>query len=381
MSSDVHEARHKPGAWLEGRASLGISAGRPDSGVGGSGVGGANGSGANSRQRHRRHPVRQRHRRQPPIWNSAETSPMALAPLGNPWQPEQRDSRGLIGTLRIESLTSEDNGSYSCRVEFRKARSRIQEWQVRVVGKCPRPNLTGYIPVEKLNSIPADTLTRPHPSTVPPNKPTIRELAVDTNPSNWNSRPRKETQVFGPFNEGAKLVLECETSGGFPEPILTWWRDGRLVDDSFELVSGQESQVIQEFSLGHSNSIGLTSDEFRRRLSLESEPSEHSQHSEGGQVRRNRQPGSLIRNRLELGGLSRADLLANYSCQAWNSRINWPPPSASAVIDMNRKSQQEASQIHQSVVLPEQSITRFPVFLSLLGLGFSRRTIPRPPSK
>lgn len=41
----------------------------------------------------------------------------------------------LIASLQIDSLSSEDNGVYLCRVDFRKARSRTQESILKIVGK------------------------------------------------------------------------------------------------------------------------------------------------------------------------------------------------------------------------------------------------------
>lgn len=40
----------------------------------------------------------------------------------------------LIASLQIDSLSSEDNGVYLCRVDFRKARSRTQESVLKIIG-------------------------------------------------------------------------------------------------------------------------------------------------------------------------------------------------------------------------------------------------------
>jgi len=42
----------------------------------------------------------------------------------------------LIARLQVEQLSSEDNGLYRCRVDFRRARSRIEELEVQVIGEC-----------------------------------------------------------------------------------------------------------------------------------------------------------------------------------------------------------------------------------------------------
>lgn len=44
----------------------------------------------------------------------------------------------LIASLLIDSLSSEDNGVYLCRVDFRKARSRTQESILKIIGKYSR---------------------------------------------------------------------------------------------------------------------------------------------------------------------------------------------------------------------------------------------------
>lgn len=43
--------------------------------------------------------------------------------------------RPLVAELRVDSLSSEDNGLYKCRVDFRRARSRIEESELRIVGE------------------------------------------------------------------------------------------------------------------------------------------------------------------------------------------------------------------------------------------------------
>lgn len=197
------------------------------------------------------------------------------------------------------------------------------------------------------------------------------------------------------------MILECETQGGYPEPKLSWWRNGQLIDDSYEIVSGLDNSVIERYRgsvvatldgptaavsldgtgetissdeprgvsaassafASASSSSGASSDGDNESLlessyqennsdaAAEIEPtgsttssmtdsSSNSASSRmgklgnrlGGQVTQNR----LIRNRLELVALTRADLLANYSCQAWNTKLSGAPTS-SVMIDINRK--------------------------------------------
>lgn len=197
----------------------------------------------------------------------------------------------------------------------------------------------------------------------------VSNAAADTQANNNNN-----IQIAGPHNENSRIVLECETQGGYPEPVLSWWRDGRLIDDSYEIISSLDGLVIAKHSasdkdglvkLPHLSSSG---EEDSNEATLDQQPSIESSGS-GSNNNNNNSPSSpsnneqaninetsndntndetkaavnkqatqnrLIRNRLEISGLTRADLLANYSCQAWNTKLS-EPPTSSIMIDMNRK--------------------------------------------
>lgn len=198
---------------------------------------------------------------------------------------------------------------------------------------------------------------------MPPDKPTIRDLtragpssAAAGQHGHW-AAPSLNSQVdlIGPHNEGARLVLECQSQGGYPEPVLSWWRDGRLVDDSYEILSGPEGLVIAKHSAGARLQVGARQGELDNEETDGSDlpsttipdqaydNSPASATTEDGTVVEPNKPidkqvtqNRLIRNRLELSGLTRADLLANYSCQAWNTKLS-EPPTSSVMIDMNRK--------------------------------------------
>lgn len=168
--------------------------------------------------------------------------------------------------------------------------------------------------------------------------------------------------LLGPFAEGNRLVLECESTGGFPAPMLVWWRENTLIDDSFEWLasdrsSGSSSVLLREFGLGHTQLLGAGRDEFagRRANELLALPSGELRPrptsgdklaAESGNLAQIQQEQaqtqaaratSFVRNRLELPSLGRADALSNYSCQALNNRISSEPPSTSIVLDMNCK--------------------------------------------
>ncbi|XP_074598664.1 protein turtle homolog A-like [Brevipalpus obovatus] len=158
---------------------------------------------------------------------------------------DQLNSRIHMNTVQkpsvlwVQSLHEEDGGEYRCRVDFKKARTR---------------NFVVFLKI-----------------IVPPDKPIIRDAK--------NSEPL--TSLIGPFNEGDKLSLICEVSGGKPRPSVTWWRESVLLDDSSETLAT-----------------------------------------------------GTIRNRLDLDNLQRHDLMAVLTCQASNNNISIPQVS-SVTVDLN----------------------------------------------
>ena len=42
---------------------------------------------------------------------------------------------------------------------------------------------------------------------------------------------------MGPYNEDMVVNLTCKSFGGKPHPIVTWWRDAQLIDDTFSLLA------------------------------------------------------------------------------------------------------------------------------------------------
>lgn len=76
----------------------------------------------------------------------------------------QHDER-LVAQLHIDSLSSEDNGLYRCRVDFRRARSRIEEVELRIIGeywgaligligaRCARDEHQANVPPPRAQSI------------------------------------------------------------------------------------------------------------------------------------------------------------------------------------------------------------------------------------
>ncbi|PRD30157.1 UNVERIFIED_CONTAM: hypothetical protein NCL1_27267 [Trichonephila clavipes] len=130
-------------------------------------------------------------------------------------------------------------------------------------------------------------------STVPPQAVVIMD-----------ERNQKLKRLAGPYDEGAYLSLHCEAEGeiikykispksnpnkcfsfltGNPAPIVTWWRDGSLIDDTY----------------------------FRT--------------SQG-----------FVRNELVILALRRSDFMVELTCQASNTNLT-SPINASVRIDLNSK--------------------------------------------
>ncbi|XP_077562534.1 protein turtle-like isoform X3 [Haemaphysalis longicornis] len=141
--------------------------------------------------------------------------------------------------LHIDPVREGDAGEYRCRVDFRRARSVNTVINLKVI--------------------------------VPPGDPVIMD----------EDRRRLEGLV-GRFSEGRNLRLLCEVEGGKPRPVVTWWRDKRLVDSNFSFVGD----------------------------------------------------GKVARNWLEIGELKRSDFLSVLTCQAANNNVT-VAVSRSITLDMN----------------------------------------------
>ncbi|XP_076366981.1 neural cell adhesion molecule 2-like [Tachypleus tridentatus] len=143
-------------------------------------------------------------------------------------------------TLQLAALTGDDKGVYICRVDFRKARTRYSEISLSII--------------------------------IPPKEPVI---------TNENGEIVKN--VVGPYKEGDRLMLLCESEGGQPLPKLTWWQGPVLLDDTY----------------------GVT-------------------------------PQKISFNKLELLNLHRGDLFKELSCLASNNDISLPA-STTVQVDMTLK--------------------------------------------
>lgn len=161
---------------------------------------------------------------------------------------------------------------------------------------------------------------------VEPKKPKIRQLSpLPAKSLNFLG----SSNLIGPLNEDSRVILECESEGGLPAPQLIWLRDNLLVDDSFEQLTS-DGRLLNDFQSGHSNALNRPLEDFLEQAFEFEQPTTRSEFAISSQ-------SVISRNRLELSGLTRADLLANYTCLALNNKLTKQAPSSFALIDLNCK--------------------------------------------
>lgn len=142
----------------------------------------------------------------------------------------------------ISNLTAEDEGTYRCRVDF-----------LRSPTKNTKVHLTVIVPPENLLI--------------------LNELGKHI-----------EHYILGPYNEGSNVNLTCTSSGGKPQPTLTWWHNNQLLNN--DIVT---------------------------RLS-----------------------DKRVRNILQLKSIDRKNLLSSYTCQSSNNNLT-DPITSSVMINLNCK--------------------------------------------
>ncbi|XP_042212137.1 hemicentin-2-like isoform X2 [Homarus americanus] len=116
--------------------------------------------------------------------------------------------------LNLERVTLQDGGDFTCRVDFLSS-----------------PSLTSIVKL--------------HVYANPSVGPTVR---VGTG---LRGTPIRSRTDVGPFHEGEMLNLSCTVTGGFPAPIVTWWQDLKLLDNSSYVISNSgPSQTVNELTVG-----------------------------------------------------------------------------------------------------------------------------------
>ncbi|CAL4120519.1 unnamed protein product, partial [Meganyctiphanes norvegica] len=148
------------------------------------------------------------------------------------------DVKSSPSGLVIDGVNRDDDGDYRCRVDFRASPTRNVRVRLHVI--------------------------------VPPDRVRISTSEGD-----------EVSGVIGPFPVNKPLELSCATMGGHPRPKVSWWHEGRLLDDESEVVSGD-----------------------------------------------------LTRNTLRITDLSRDNLYKVYTCQAANSNLSIPL-AATVTLDLS----------------------------------------------
>lgn len=97
--------------------------------------------------------------------------------------------------LEIDPLQSTDGGVYTCRVDFKDSPTKNQKINLTVI--------------------------------VPSKKPVI-----------YMGSSKVLAKILQPFNEGSEMTLLCEVIGGTPPPRVTWYFEGKLLDDTYTLEHG-----------------------------------------------------------------------------------------------------------------------------------------------
>lgn len=144
-------------------------------------------------------------------------------------------------TFFIANLTVDDDGTYRCRVDF-----------IRSPTKNTKVQLTVIVPPENLSIL--------------------------------NEKGKHISHyILGPYNEGSSINLTCISSGGRPQPKLTWWHNNQLLEGVVTRLSDKK-----------------------------------------------------VRNVLQMKNLDRRDLLSSYTCQSSNNNLT-DPITSSVMIDLNCK--------------------------------------------
>ena len=139
---------------------------------------------------------------------------MFLGKLGNDgkhWYDELLlESRAFFrvenkfGSLVLENVKKKDNGTYTCRVDFQTAPTKITNIHLGVIIRPERPQI-------------------------------------------YDEIGRVVKNKIGPFKVEDTVTLMCLVTTGDPKPEVTWWKDHILVDATFK---NDTSRVENEIVIG-----------------------------------------------------------------------------------------------------------------------------------
>nr|XP_045585149.1 nephrin-like [Procambarus clarkii] len=178
--------------------------------------------------------------------------------------------------LRVVGLTKQDQGLYTCRVDFRLHPT-----------KTTRVNLTVIVPPESVSVMIGDV---------------------------ENLQGTASSQV-GPYLEGEMVKLTCAAHGGSPRPTVVWYGDAHLLDSEMESdisVSHSEALGVGHLSTLGTGPPGAATSPLPPRRAFEGE----------------------VYNTLTLGPLTRSHLQVLLTCKAFNSNLT-QATSSSLSVDMN----------------------------------------------
>ncbi|XP_074027396.1 sidestep VI isoform X2 [Leptinotarsa decemlineata] len=136
------------------------------------------------------------------VWYQDEHTPIysydtrgGHASLAKHWQDPGLEARAFFrtmtepSTLSIDNVSEKDEGEYRCRVDYLRSPTKNSRVTLTVIA--------------------------------PPQKPKI----ID-------ERGKEVPSIAGPYEEGGDMTLTCIVSEGKPEPVIKWWREGRLIEST-----------------------------------------------------------------------------------------------------------------------------------------------------